>query len=65
MTSKTKEQRLLEWERDKVRTKASAKESTWNGKQHTCCQSKKGLRHKVSCVNALCNKPDDLSDLKD
>lgn len=62
---KTKEQRHLEWKNDQEKTKASAKESTWNGKVHVCCQSKKGLRHKVFCKNALCNKPDDLSDLKD
>ncbi len=52
-----------EWARDQSRTGASGKDSTWNGKIHTCCKSKRSIRHKVSCKNALCNYNDDLSDL--
>lgn len=65
MSKNTIQDRRIEWAKDQARTRASAKDKTWNGKQHICCGSKKGLRHKVSCKNALCNLPDDLSDLID
>lgn len=64
-TRGTLQDRRNEWARDQTRTKASIKDSTWNGKQHTCCGSKRGIRHKVFCKNAPCNYVDDLSDLKD
>ena len=56
----------IKWDMDQVRARASAKDSTWNKaiKQHTCCGSKRNIRHKVSCKNAPCNYSDDLSDLK-
>jgi hypothetical protein len=60
----TLQQRREEWARDQAKTHASMRDTTWNGKQHTCCGSKKGARHKVTCKNALCNYVDDLSDLK-
>jgi len=65
MKRATIQQRRIEWAKDQARTKASMRDSTWNGKQHICCGSKKGIRHYVSCKNAPCNYVDDLSDLKD